>query len=574
MEILNFNKANCKHCYKCLRICPVKAIKFKNDQAIIVEERCIACGQCFTTCPQNARKVHSDIEDVKEAIKKGLKVIATLAPSFIGTFPIINEEQIVGALKELGFSYVEETAIGADIVTALYSEELENNRPKNIITTACPSSNFLIEKYYPELIKYMMPIMSPMIAHGKILKRKYGDDSFVIFIGPCIAKKVEAYEFQDNNIIDACLTFEELDLWLKEENMDFSTVNSKPFDCKASEKGRNFPVRGGVLNSFIKKQFMDSYDFISIDGVEECINILNTLRDESIEGVCIELNTCKGGCINGPGIPSDIYSSYIRRKKVKEYSGSKKSVNSIESTDYLKTINFKRDFINKSLYRPKASEKDIKEILRSIEKFSTADELNCGACGYSTCREKAQAVYEGMAETSMCLPYMKNKAERLSNHIFESSPNAILIIDGKLNIVEFNHVCEKLFNVKADEVINKPVSTIIDDDIFVNVKAYQKDIISNKVYYPKYNVTLLQNIIYIKDEDAMLVIMTDITSEEKNKKELIKLRENTLNAAQDVIDKQMRVAQEIAGLLGETTAETKIVLTKLKALVLEDGDLE
>ncbi|HHV45941.1 MAG TPA: 4Fe-4S binding protein [Tissierellia bacterium] len=574
MELLNFNKANCKHCYKCLRVCPVKAIKFKNDQAIIVEERCIACGQCFITCPQNARKVHSDIESVKKAIKSNLKVIATLAPSFIGTFSIANGEQMVGALKKLGFSYVEETAVGADIVAALYSKELENNKLKNIITTACPSSNFLIEKYYPELIEYMMPVVSPMIAHGKVLKSKYGEDSFVVFIGPCIAKKVEAYEFQDDNLIDACLTFEELDMWLKEENIDFSTVNPKPFDGKASDKGKNFPVGGGVLNSFVKKQFIDRYDFISIDGVEECINILNTLRTESIEGVCVELNACKGGCINGPGIPDDIHSSYIRRKKVMEYAGLKESIPPIESPDYIRSMNFKRSFMNKAFYKPEALEKDIKDILRSIEKFSSSDELNCGACGYSTCREKAQAVYEGMAETSMCLPYMKNKAERLSNHIFESSPNAILIIDGNLNIVEFNPVCEKLFKVKAKDVLNKPISTIVDDDIFINVKAYQKDIISNKVYYPKYNATLLQNIIYIKDEDAMLVIMTDITSEEKNKKELMKLKENTLNAAQDVIDKQMRVAQEIAGLLGETTAETKVVLTKLKALVLEDGDLE
>lgn len=574
MELLNFNKANCKHCYKCLRVCPVKAIKFKNDQASIVEERCIACGHCFIACPQNARKVASDLNSIKSAIKDGKKVIASVAPSYIGAFPMERGEQLVTALKKLGFVYVEETAIGADIVSSLYEEELSKGTRKNIITTACPSVNLLIEKYFPSLTNYMLPIVSPMLAHGKMMKETYGLDSFVVFIGPCIAKKVEANEVQHDDIVDAVLTFEELEMWLKDENINLSKEKFTPFDDRSTERGRGYPIDGGVLKSFVKDKDNIKYDIINVDGVEECIDFLETLSSENIEGVCVEMNACRGGCVNGPGMPKNDLSRYRREKNVKQYIKSRDRSFTYEKIKVPRNIDFDKVFMDKSFYRPEITEEDILTVLRSIDKYNEADELNCSACGYATCREKARAVLEGMAETSMCLPYMKGRAERLSNHIFENSPNAIFVIDGNLNIVEFNPVCEKVFNVKAKDVIGSPISIVIDDNIFEKVKETREDIILQKVFYKKQGIVLIQNIIHIENEDAMLVIMTDITSAEKDREELDRIKKNTLDAAQDVIEKQMRVAQEIAGLLGETTAETKVVLTKLKELVLKDGDIK
>lgn len=575
MELLNFNKANCKHCYKCLRVCPVKAIKFKNDQANIVEERCIACGHCFIACPQNARKVKSDLESIKEAIHEGKKVVATVAPSYVGAFDLDKVEQMVYALKKLGFDVVEETAIGADVVASLYTQNINYENYKNIITTACPSSNFLIEKYFPSLIDYMLPIVSPMIAHGKMLKHAYGMDSYVIFIGPCIAKKVEANEPQHNDIIDAVMTFEELDNWFKEENIDLKNMKYAPFDNDSTGRGRRFPIEAGVLKSFITDDIKNCYDVININGVEDCIEILETLDNENVDGVCVELNACRGGCVNGPGMPKNDIKPYIRYKRVKDYVENETMNYSFEPVKIPEDIVFNKTFIDKTFYRPRASEEDIQNILRSLEKFSPEDELNCSACGYRTCREKAQAVYEGMAEISMCMPYMKSKAERLSNHIFENSPNAIFVIDRDLKVVEFNPVCEKMFRIKAEDIVENSISTIIDDEIFIKVRENKENVILQKVSYEQYGVVLLLNIIYIENEDAMLVIMTDITDEEKNKEELAKVKENTLNAAQNVIEKQMIVAQEIAGLLGETTAETKVILTKLKELILqEDGDID
>lgn len=574
MALLNFNKANCKHCYKCLRVCPVKAIRFKNDQAEIIEDRCIACGQCFLACPQNARKVKSSLEFVKEAIDQKKKVIATVAPSFAGAFEISESGKFVAALKKLGFYAVEETAVGADVVSSLYKNYTEKATCKNIITTACPSANALIEKYFPSIIEYMIPVVSPMVAHGKMIKHSYGMDTFVVFIGPCVAKKVEAVDVQHDDIIDAVLTFEEMDNWLIEEKIELNKLESIPFDRTATKKGKLFPVDGGVANSFVDGDIRNKYDVVTVNGIEEGIQTLKAIEKGEIEGVLLELNVCKGGCVNGSGMPID-GTSYIKRfLRVKEYVNSENSNDESKKIEVPEDILFSKGFVDKSIKKPKASEEKIKAIMRKMGKFTPEDELNCSACGYHTCREKAQAVHEGMAEISMCMPYMKSKAERLSNQIFENSPNSIFVVDNEMKVVEFNPVSERIFKIKADDIIGKPISTIIEDLDFYRVRENRENIVLQKINYPQYNVIMLQNIIYIKEHDVFLAIMVDITNEEENRKELKKVKENTLNAAQDVIDKQMRVAQEIAGLLGETTAETKVILTKLKNIVLDDGDIK
>ncbi|SCL90339.1 [FeFe] hydrogenase, group B1/B3 [Sporanaerobacter sp. PP17-6a] len=420
----------------------------------------------------------------------------------------------------------------------------------------------------------MFPIVSPMIAHGKLIKRVYGMDTFVIFIGPCISKKVEAKEAQHDDVIDAVMTFEELKEWVYESQLDIDNMEYTPFDRSSTERGRNFPLKGGVLGSFLDDHIRSKYDVMNIDGIDECIDMLNTLMKDDTEGLCVELNACREGCINGPGVPKDSLGKYERKRIVKRYVNYENENFTTDEIDIPEDIDFGKVFVDKSFYRPKADEATIQSILRSIDKFTPEDELNCGACGYSTCREKVQAVYEGMAEKSMCMPYMKSRAERLSNHIFESSPNAIFVVDEDLKVVEFNKVCEKIFNIKSGEIMGKPISVILDDEIFRKVIETQDNIILQKVYYKEYGMLFLQNIILIEKENALLVIMTDITDEEKSKEELVKIKENALQAAQDVIEKQMRVAQEIAGLLGETTAETKVVLTKLKELVLKDGDVK
>lgn len=566
MTYINFSKANCRNCFKCLRSCPVKAIKIKNEQAEIVTEKCIACGVCLTVCPQDARYIVSELDRVKEAIRDNKRIIASIAPSFPGSMEVEKAGQIVAALKQLGFQYVEETAVGADKVTSLYEDCLEKKSLDNVITTCCPAVNFLVQRNFPELIEYMIPIVSPMVAHGKMIRKKYGMDSFVVFIGPCLAKKYEAREFQHDGIIDAVLTFEEMNNWLKDEKVNPMELEPQEFDATASMEGKAFPVSGGVLDSLTigDKQ----YDRIAIHGVEECVEVFTSMKNGDIEGVCLEVNACKGACIGGPGFDKHGVGFYKRQRRIKDYikHGRKDFNNSIY--DACENIKFEKVFFNQSQEIENASEEEIIKVLNSMGKFTSSDEMNCGVCGYNTCRDKAKAVIAGMAETTMCLDYMRNKAERMTNLIFESSPNIIIILDEDLKIKEFNPEAEKIFKASFMEVKGNPISTYMDDDDFIMINSTKQNIYRKKVYLEAHGRTVLENIIYIEKQNIFMAIMEDITEEEKNVQELTKVKENTVNAAQQVIDKQMRVVQEIASLLGETTAETKVILTKLKNVAI------
>jgi iron only hydrogenase large subunit-like protein/uncharacterized Fe-S cluster-containing protein len=569
MKLLNFSKANCKNCYKCLRTCQVKAVKIKNDQAGIVEERCIGCGQCLIVCPQDARNIKSDLEDVIAAIKQNKRVIASIAPSFAGAFDIHTAGHFATALKSLGFSIVEETAVGAEVVAQLYDKAIKNNKQKNLFTTSCPSANYLIDTYYPSLTKYLIPVVSPMLAHGKMLKQSYGYDSYVVFIGPCTAKKIEAVSFQHEGTIDAVLTFEELSKWIQEAELDMDSLQPQEFDATASINGQAFPLIGGVLDSFGNSEH---YEKLRVDGIAECMEALKSIEDGTLEGVCVEFNICTGGCMNGPGMPKQEKDFYKRQKSIKKYISNKNSILS-EIKAIPSGLDFSKVFIPRPIEKNLALESELKEILEGIGKYESSDELNCGGCGYNTCREKAQAVFEGMAEMSMCLPYMRGKAESITNVIYENTPNLILFIDDKLNVKEMNPIAQQIFGVTEGFIKGRPISLVMDEEPFKIVRDSKKSLLAQRVSYPNYGVVLLENILYLENQNVILAVMSNITTEEKQRDELKRVKENAIDAAQKVIEKQMRVAQEIASLLGETTAETKITLTKLKKIALQEtGD--
>lgn len=565
MELINFSKANCRSCYKCLRSCPVKAIRIKNDQAKIVEDRCVACGQCLVICPQNARHIKSDIYAIKSSINSGKNTIAIVAPSFSGAFDMKDELQLVAALKKLGFKFVEEVALGAQMITDLYKKEAENSKLKNLITTSCPSVNHLIQIYYPGLIKYMLPLDSPMLVNGKLIREKYGKDAFITFIGPCTAKKFESVDEQNKGIIDAVLTFEELHKWLEEKEIDLKGLTPENFDESGSTNGRQFPVLGklSIGSNTI-------YDTTVADGIDSCIELFNSIEKGEIDGMFVEALACRGGCIAGPAMPKDKCGYFERQKKVNNYI-NKQSKNIKASFKPITTnIDFTKQFKDLSFKKEAASNEEIVKVLKKMGKFDSSDELNCGVCGYNTCREKAQAVIDGMAEINMCIHYIRNKAESISNLVFESSPNAIFTVDEDLLVKDFNPASEKLFDTKLEDIKDKPICMLMDDSSFTKVKETGENVIANRIHFEDKDLVLLENIIYMEKQGMFLCILTDITTEEKNKAELALVKTKTLDAAQSVIEKQMRVAQEIASLLGETTAETKVILTKLKAIAVKE----
>jgi len=570
MRILDFYPANCKNCYKCVRNCSVKAIKMIDDQAQIVEEKCIACGNCLLVCPQNARNIHSDLENVENAFQQGKKIIVSIAPSYIGVYD--EPYKLISVLKHLGAYLVEETAIGAEQVSKLYSEYIKTTKKSNAITTCCPTVNMMIQNYYPDLIKYLIPIDSPMVAHCKMIRKRHGSDAYIVFLGPCISKKCEAYGYQLSGVMDAVISFDEIDRLIESRNISISKFEETHPDLEGNYTGKKYPLEQGILSGI--KNIVENSKFApaTISSIDNLKKAFDALSNKEITNVLIEANSCEGGCIGGPAVPKKSRNIYVRKirarnkiqnlkeKEYKNYSLEEKNLNNI------------RNFRNKQYIHPKFTEEEIRNVLEQTGKHKKSDELNCGACGYDSCRDKAISVLEGLSHSQMCMPYMRSEAEKISNIYFEYSPSIILIVDLDLNILDLNPVGAKAFNIDVAFVKNKPLSSIIPDNDFRHVLRTEENMEGRKLNLEKYGLTVYERIIYLPKNKILFGILNDITDDEFKKEQITNFKMNTLETADKVIEKQMRVAQEIAGLLGETTAETKSALLKLKKVVLEENE--
>ena len=417
MNCLSLKKSNCQNCYKCIRHCPVKSIKFQDNQAHIINEDCILCGMCFMVCPQNAKQIRNDIDIAKALISSNKKVIVSLAPSFVANYDNANITSMDKALKKLGFDHVEETAIGADIVTQEYQRIINEENPDVLITSCCHSINMLIQKYFPEALKYLAPVSSPMQAHCAKIKKE-NPDCYTVFIGPCISKKDEIEKYP--GIVDCVLTFEELSIWLNEENIKIEVSEETGEKLKA----RFYPTTGGILKTMLQNT---DYEFLAIDGVENSISALKDILNGNIKKCFIEMSACVGSCINGPAI------NKLHRLPVKDYIlVSKYAGNASFKNKSLtsKELHKKFDKLELSLKMP--TEIEIRKILNEMGKTTKIKELNCGSCGYNTCREKAIAIYNNKANITMCLPYLSERAESFSDTVISNTPNAIIVIDDNI----------------------------------------------------------------------------------------------------------------------------------------------
>lgn len=564
MWIIDFSKANCKNCYACVRACPVHAIQVQAEQAKIVKERCIGCGKCLKVCPKNAKQVKSELEKVKAYLKEEKITIASVAPSFAALLED-RRGRFVTALKQLGFNYVEETVIGAEMVTAVYKTYGQMPGEQCYITSCCPTINGLIQKHYPEVLPYLIPVVSPAICHGRLLKKKYGESAKVVFIGPCLSKKIEGIE---EEAIDAVLTFEEVKEWI-DSQMNLDSLEELPFD-QGNQRQRRYPIVGGVTATIDETRLPRK--IIQIDGVEECIDMIESILKGGFKNTLLEVHGCRHSCISGPGMPQDDINIYERKERVKSYAvnleqGGDPKNHEIET---IGSIDLHKDFPVQKKYLKEPSEKEIESILSSIGKETKLDELNCGSCGYHTCREKAIAVFNGMAEPNMCLPFMRKKAETLTNVIFEATPNMIIMINSDLEILEINPAARKFFGLGRDQIKRFPIGVLMNEGHFVEVKQSRRNALNQRVYLKEQAATVIQSIIWIEYQGVMLWIANDITKDEKMSRQLQNMKIEAIDMAQQVINKQMTVAQEIASLLGETTAETKVTLTKLKQLIQEE----
>ncbi len=554
MECLNLKKSNCKNCYKCIRHCPVKAIRFSGNQAHIIEEECILCGQCFVVCPQNAKEIVSELEKVKLFLQDDEPVIVSLAPSFIANYEGVGIGSMKEALKQLGFADVEETAMGATMVKNEFERILEEEKRDVVIASCCPSVNLLIQKYFPAVLPHLADVVSPMIAHCQDIKRRY-PNAKTVFIGPCVSKKYEAAN--SDGIVDAVLTYEELSNWLKEENVNLKQGQ----DDREESRARFFPVSGGILKTM--KQDTKGYTYLEVDGIEKCIQALRDIENGNVHNCFIEMSSCAGSCIGGPVMEkyhqTDLVKDYIA---ISNYAGKKDFVVEQPAKSELKKVFLPMDTRTKM-----PTDAEITAVLHQMGKYKKSDELNCGSCGYNTCHEKAIAVCQGKAQVTMCLPYLKQKAESFSDTIVKNSLNGIIVLNENLEVQQINEAARKMMNIRfSSDILGEPVVRILDPVDFVNVlyAEEEENIQNSRVYLAEYNRYVEQSIIHDKDSHLLICIMRDVTEEEKHRLKKEQIGRDTIEVADKVVEKQMRIVQEIASLLGETAAETKIALTKLK----------
>ncbi len=569
MRVIDFKDAKCRHCYKCVRHCAVKAISVRDEQARIMVDHCINCGRCLEVCPQNAKTFASDMDRVKGYLRQGMKTVISIAPSYAGVLEFDSPGQVVDALQRLGFAEVRETAEGAALVTNEYKKLVREGEMPNIITTCCPSVNDLVEKYYPDCAKLMAPVVSPMIAHGRYIKKIYGQDVKVVFLGPCIAKKQEA-EGDDRvtGAVDAILTFEELALWLKEEGIDIHSCGEKPMGNPDPKINRLYPVSGGVIQSVITEEESDGYHKVFVDGLENCMEMLECLERGELDHCFIEVNVCEGGCAKGPA-SAHWNTSYVKTKVKIENGVSYRAARDLPD---MSTEELAKRFGNRGLDDRMPTEEQIRRILMSTGKYSKEDELNCGACGYSTCREKAVAVFQGKAEVTMCMPYALTQAESMSNVVMDMTPNMIFVIGNDMRILDCNRKGQELLGVGHDEAVRRYIFEFIEADDIESALLTREPVFHKKIRLDRGRIVAEETIVYIENLDAVLVLFQDVTREERIKEQHYNLKVETVEMAQKVIEKQMMVAQEIAGLLGETTAETKVTLTKLRDSILNEEE--
>ena len=555
---LTLKKSNCKNCYKCIRHCPVKAIRFSGNQAHIIGNECILCGHCFVVCPQNAKEIVDGTEKARVLLQSGDPVIVSLAPSFIANYEGVGIGAMRRALQRLGFSDVEETAIGATIVKTEYERMLREEERDIIITSCCHSVNLLIQKYFPAALEYLADVMSPMQAHCADIKKRI-PNAKTVFIGPCVAKKDEAEYYE--GIVDAVLTFEELTNWLKAEGIALE----KDVDDTPESRARFFPTTGGVLKTMAQNE--PGYTYLALDGVENCIAALKDIESGRIHKCFIEMSACVGSCIGGP-----VMEKYHRTSPVKDY---------ITVADYAGARDFaveqpepmelKKNFtlIKHKLAQP--SENEIMTVLRQMGKFKPSDELNCGSCGYNSCREKAVAIIQGKAESSMCLPFLKDKAESFSDTIVNNTPNGLIALNENLEVQQINNAARRIMNIRAaSDVLGEPVIRILDPTVFVQVRNTGRTVRNQRTYLAEYKKYVEQTVVYDPESHMLIGIMRDITDAETDREKKARINKKTVEVADSVVEKQMRIVQEIASLLGETAAETKIALTKLKESIEDE----
>jgi len=552
-DYIKTGKRDCRDCNKCIRECPVKALRVEETSAQVVPELCILCGNCIVSCPSKAKQVCDDLTTVKALLKCRRSVIVSLDPSFAAQYPGVRPEQLIRALKMLGFFAVSETALGAQQVSASVLSLIKNGPKQAWISSACPAVVDFICKYHPEYLPHLCGVLSPVLAHCKMLRACYGNDIAIVFIGPCVAEKKEAEEHPE--LLDLALTFEDLDVWLSVKHIrldEIVTTRDDRFEPETAQEGALFPIEGGMALGMTGNHGAGDLEFLSVSGIA---NVEQALKDipqwDSTHNIFLEMRACAGSCINGP-MASRNMSLARRRHEVIHYAKPAGELPRKASLDIA------RQYAAAPIVRNEYSEEQLREALRTVGKYSVEDELNCAGCGYDTCRDFAHALIEGSAERMMCASYTRMMARKKAVALLERIPSAVVIVGEGMKIVEWNSNFSRLFSADNEQSKNLEGSALGDvipfSNLFRRVLDSGEDIVSHDIRYRRR--ILNASIFTIEPHSVIGGVFQDITEPTFQKEQII-------GRAQEVIQKNLKTVQQIAFLLGENAADSEIILNSI-----------
>jgi len=558
MNLLNpihTEKRQCQDCYKCVRNCPVKAIKVEGGCATVIVEACILCGQCVAVCPNSAKKVRDDVTRARHLLASNPKVIVSLAPSFVAAFPDVGPRQMAAAIKRLGFADVSETALGAQQVSTHVAELLKHQQQSTLISSACPTIVAYLQKHRPLEAKKLTPLLSPLLAHCKMLRQRYGAPIGVVFFGPCIAKKSEADSHPE--LLDIALTFDDLRQWFEVAQINPAAIEPGPDDHfvpNAATDGALYPVDGGMIAGI--KAGCGACDaafmaFSGLSSVQKAIADLDALLPDG--NLMIEALACEGGCVNGPAMGNKA-STTRKRYQVLRYG--KLDPSGPRPVEFPIAISLTAT----PVLLPHYPENQIREALRLVGKQSAEDELNCGGCGYDSCREFARAVLGHKAEPSMCVTYMRQLAHKKADALIQKMPSAVVIVNQHLRVVEYNRSFATLFASANMPDGAKPLEgtdlaeLLPFSRLFRGVLASGQDIVDRDL---RFRETILHLSIFTIEKNVLVGgIIQDITKPAVQKEQVIR-------KAREVIQNSLSTVQKIAYLLGENAAESEITLNSI-----------
>jgi len=555
--IVYTTKAKCRDCYRCVRVCPVHAIKMEEGQAQVVKEMCISCGTCIRECPQNAKAYTTDYGKVLLMLEAGKKPIISIAPSYVSYYSQWLRSRLPSALRACGFSYVAETASAAQLTADATHTYIKENAKKNHLCSACPAVVSYVVNYAPEYEEFLVPIASPMVAHASAIKKMFPDQPFV-FVGPCIAKKEEASYNENKELIDAVLTFEELDELMKLRGISSEKCEESDFDMTSNINASLFPLEGGLLKSAgIKTDYLNC-EIMAVSGFSNFKQSLSMLKTSAEHQVILEPLFCKHGCINGP-VFNKKENVYTKRMELLQTSALKKNN---EDVVFAELPNMHVRFEKSTVKHVSFNESDIQKVLNSTGKYRKDDELNCTACGYLSCRDKAIAVLKGMAVPEMCMPFMRTLAEQKFDTLIQHDPNGIVTLNSNLEITHINDAFRKMFSC-SDGVIGKHIAYLVDPEPFEKLSTGSETLIKQTTVFQGYNIVCHQMCYTLPEQNQYVGIFVDITNLQMNSEKLKEIKTETLIKANEIIAHQIEMAQELAKFLGEHTSKGEVLLNQL-----------